>query len=359
MAIREFGYEYDAKLNKALFDKTFHLNATKMFNGAYCLRSGRDALKAVAREYKDAVVLVPSLACSSMFLPFQMYGHKVVFYKLNQNLEIEKDSFYALLKENSKKTVLFLYMDYFGIKSIQDSELKNVKESFKNIVFINDITHVFLTFNQSSCFKADYVVASIRKWANIPDGGLLWCNKKLKDKTFACDTSFAYKRLEAQQLRHSFLETGNLELKNEFRRIFSEVSNILDSSKNPSLMSKYSYELFKGMNFKEIFAQRKRNAEVLVEILKTSKKINILQKKLSLSYLYVPFMIKNRDLKQQELSRAGIFNTIIWPLSEMQMNTCNISKQIANEMLAAPCDQRYTADDMRYIGQEMVKIINE
>lgn len=359
MAIKEYGYEYDAELDKRLFDETFGQNTEDKYRGAYCLRSGRDALKAIAREYNDAVVLIPALACDSMVLPFKMYGHKIVFYKLNKDLEIELDSLHSFLKENSAKTILFLYMDYFGIKSIQDNQLTNISKNFENVVFINDITHVFLTFNQEKSFEADYTIASLRKWINVPDGGLLWCKKGLKNTEFANDISFAYKRLEAQQLRHSFFETGNQEQKKEYRKIFSEASDVLDSNSIPARMTKYSFELIKRTNFNEIFKIRQNNAKALINVLKTSTKIVILQNDVTLSNLYVPFLIDNRDSKQQELNKLGIFNTIIWPLSEMQMNECSNSKYIVTHMLAAPCDQRYTAKDMEYIGKEIVRIVNE
>ena len=357
--VKEYGYEYDAELDKQLFNETFGQNTKERFRGAYCLRSGRDAMKVIAREHNDAVVLIPALACDSMVLPFEMYGHKIVYYKLNKDLKIELDSFYSLLKENSTKTILFLYMDYFGIKSIQDNQLTDINNNFKNVVFINDITHVFLTFNQEKNFEADYTIASLRKWINIPDGGLLWCKKELKNAEFANDTSFAYKRLEAQQLRHSFFETGDQEQKKEYRKIFSEVSDILNNNPIPASMSKYSFELIKKIDFNEIFKIRQNNAKALINVLKTSTKIVILQNNESLSSLYVPFLIDNRDLKQQELNKIGIFNTIIWPLSATQINECSNSKYIVNHMLAAPCDQRYTIKDMKYIGKEIVRIVNE
>ena len=44
--IKEYGYEYDAELDKQLFNDTLNQNTEETFQGAYTLRSGRDALKA-------------------------------------------------------------------------------------------------------------------------------------------------------------------------------------------------------------------------------------------------------------------------------------------------------------------------
>ena len=278
---------------------------------------------------------------------------------MNNELKVEIDNLYLLLNENSTKTILFLYMDYFGIKSIGDDQLIEISEKYKNVVFINDITHTLLTFNQKNHFEADYTIASLRKWVNIPDGGLLWCKKELKNTIFANDTTFAYKRLEAQQMRHSFFETGCIKQKNEYRKIFSEVGDILDEDYMPSRMSKYSFELIKNTDFNKLFKARQNNSKALIKMLKKNKNIKILQSNTSISNLYVPFLINNRDSKQQELNRLGIFNTIIWPLSKEQMDICPVSKYIVDHMLAAPCDQRYTTKDMEYIGKEIVRVIDE
>lgn len=357
--VKEYGYEYDASIDKELYDHTFGECTEEKFQGAYALRSGRDALKVVAREYSSSIALLPSLACDSMVIPFRMYNHKVIFYKLKDNLEIDLEHLSHLIDENKDKVILFLYMDYFGIKSIKKESLINLKSKYSNLFFINDITHIYSSFNQKKEFESDYTIASLRKWINIPDGGLLWCKKPLKNTNFSKDTSFAYKRLEAQQLRYTFLETGNYDLKPMFRGIFSTVSNIIDQDKNPSMMSMYSYKLINNCDFASLFEVRKDNANALINVLRACPDIKVLQPNDKVSNLYVPFVIKNRDKKQDKLNKLGIFNTIIWPLSDEQKSICKNAKYIEEHMLAAPCDQRYTVEDMKYIGQEILRIINE
>ena len=50
--IREYGYEYDAFVKEELWKKTKGAVTHDCLWGALCLRSGRDALKTIAREYK-------------------------------------------------------------------------------------------------------------------------------------------------------------------------------------------------------------------------------------------------------------------------------------------------------------------
>ena len=79
--IQEYGYEYDAVLQKPIWELTAGRTTKDKLWGAFCLRSGRDALKAIAREYTPRNVFLPALSCDSMIFPFELYGHKIRYYK--------------------------------------------------------------------------------------------------------------------------------------------------------------------------------------------------------------------------------------------------------------------------------------
>ena len=354
--VKEYGYEYDATLDEKLWERTKGKVIHEKFQDAICLRSGRDTLKAIAREYEPTVVFIPALACDSMVLPFEMYGHKIFYYKLNENYMIDLAYLESLLQKVSG-IVLFLYMDYFGVHAISDSQLQILKSRYENIVFIEDRTHN-LIWERRSSFHPDFIMASLRKWINIPDGGLLWTKEQLKNHSFDEDTSFSSIRLKAQCMRNEFFRTGDEIIKSKYRKIFSTVSDIMDVDKNPSGMSAYSFEIAKRTDWDTVRKQRKENAEALISILKNAP-VNIIQDQTGLSDLYVAFLLEHRDQKQSKLSSMGIFNTIIWPLTDEQKEICEVTKYTEEHMLAAPCDQRYSVDDMVYIGNEIVRIINE
>jgi hypothetical protein len=355
LMIREYGYEYDATLNEELWKKTEGCVTYEKLWNAICLRSGRDTLKAIAREYEPTVVYIPALSCDSMVLPFEMYGHKVEYYRLNDDYTIDQVYLQKLFQDHTR-TILFLYIDYFGITAINDSDLQSLKERYPNLIFIEDRTHN-LIWDRMRKFASDYTMASLRKWVNIPDGGLLWTKHELKNNVFSEDTSFSATRLQAQCMRHEFFETGDQNLKSEYRKIFSSVSDIMDEDKEPSRMSAYSYEIAAKTDWNNVRSQRKSNAEKLISVLKQAD-VKFIQNKVGLSDLYVTFLVEYREQKQSKLSAMGIFNTIIWPLNDEQKEICNTAKRTEEYMLAAPCDQRYSIKDMEYIGSEIVKIVN-
>ena len=206
---------------------------------------------------------------------------------------------------------------------------------------------------------ADYTVASLRKWVNVPDGGLLWTKEILKNDFFLSDLTFSEKRLEAQCMRNEFFCTGDIELKNRYRSIFATISNLLDSDVNPVKMSAYAYQKVLQTDWDMIYEQRKLNATELINKLKNNTNLKLIQKESGISDLYVPFNINERESVQQRLAALGIFNTIIWPLRDEQKKCCTVTKYIEEHMLAAPCDQRYRKKDMEYIAKEIERVLNE
>lgn len=353
--IKEYGYEYDAVLNKKMWKKAANRVTYELYRGAICLRSGRDALKVIAREYKPTNVYLPALSCDSMVRPFKIYGYKVKFYKYNSDYSINLESLHELIRENSDSG-LFIYMNYFGIESIAETDLETLKHQYSELIFIEDRTHDLFEVRNNQ-FHPDFIIASLRKWINIPDGALLWAKQKLTCNDFGEDTKFMSKRLEAQCMRNEYLNTGNEMLKCKYRKIFSKVSDIMDNDSKPSRMSEYSYQLISNTEWNKILYQRKSNAERLSQML-LENNIKVLQSNSNIR-LYVPIFVENRDDIQKRLSKIGVFNTIIWPLSDVQKNKCEIAKFTEEHMLAAPCDQRYTEEDMEFIGYEIIKSIQE
>ena len=357
MIVKEYGYEYDAKINTELYSSTKNKYANSMYKGAYCLRSGRDALKVVARNCGASVVFIPSLSCESMVTPFILNNYNIVFYKYNKDYSIDVNDLCQKLSKYNDCTKLLLVMDYFGNSCTSNRDILGIKEKYSRLKIVNDITHNFLYYVDSGIF--DYTVASIRKWVNIPDGGLLWSNDIIDISKFEEENLFSNSRLQAQIMRNEYLNNGDENLKTEYRKIFSEVGKILDEDSRPYKMSEYSYQLLCETDFDAIRSIREKNFAVLSRILSECQNITLIQNDNFKSNLYVPFLVRNRDIKQRELSSIGIFNTVIWPLNDIQKDNCMIAKYIGENMLAAPCDQRYTFDEMVYVGNCIVRCFNE
>ena len=352
--IKEYGYEYNAVLDEPLYLKTREKVTYEKFMGGMCLRSGRDALKVVAREFDPTLVLMPALACDSMILPFKTYGHEVKYYKLEKDYSINLEYLYSLIR-NESQTILFLFLDYFGITSIHDTELEEMRSIYPSLIFIEDRTHDLLV-KKTREFKADFTVASLRKWIAIPDGGLLWTERELKNTEYSSELKFFETRLRAQCMRNEYLKYGDESIKVQYRNIFSTVTEMIDNERVPGLMSQYAFEKVCMTDLCKVSDIHRENAQVLINELKD---FSFVQKKSGYGDIYVAILINNRDVIQRKLASMGIFCTIIWPLNEEQRNVCDVAKYTEEHMLTIYCDQRYNEEDIRHIACCIRRVCNE
>ena len=350
-AIREFGSEFDWDANSAFIapnSQQLQLNTAKKF------RSGRDAMKAVATVAKGRYrrVLLPALCCESMVSPFTMNGITPVFYKLRPNYQANALDVQHKLTEDT----ILVYGSYFGIDPFDEETLSFLHRLFPHALFMEDRTQDILAPRQAG-FVADVTIASIRKWIPTPDGGLLW--GKIDVDTLTDDT-FAKLRKEAMTLKSQYLQTGDPAVKDTFRHMLGDASECLDESAQPYGITEESVALLNDLDFKKIYARRQANAKALMSALTPDQAhLRLITDTPEKSTLYFPIMVKDQGAVQSKLAKLGIYCPVIWPVPQEALGVCEVAEFTAEHMLGVPCDQRYTPEDMAYIGREIMRIVYE
>jgi hypothetical protein len=349
----EIGSEFDIDSNGGYMD----ISETASFlTSAEFFRSGRDALKAIAKKYKGLYkrILIPALCCESMVIPFQVNGYEVSFYKLNPNFTANTEDIFSKLQP----TNLFLYMNYFGIQSLSDEILQLINQCFQSTIMIEDRTHDILSPRCNS-FTPNFTICSIRKWLAIPDGGVLYSKgNKLNIRT-EYDAYFSEIRIKALKNKSNYLKFGDSKLKALFRQQLADANAYLENDKSIVSMSEKSYELLKNINFYKIYEVRKKNIETLhLRLMKLNNVKQIKELNIERVGLYYPVIFDDRDRVQRELAENAVFCPVIWPLPQSAKGICEISDYISNHMLALPCDQRYDESGMEYIVR-MLKSVND
>lgn len=351
--VREFGSEFDWQANEAFLatgnDTHLHTKDAKKF------RSGRDAMKAVASENKDRYthVLLPALCCESMVSPFTMHGIKPVFYKLQENYKADPLDVEQKLSENT----ILVYGSYFGIDPFDDETLTSLHRLYPQALFMEDRTQDILKPRENPAFVPDITVASVRKWIPIPDGGLLWGEVTAETKE---NDTFAKLRKEAMVIKSAYLTSGEPALKDSFRQMLGQAAECLDETADPHSMTEESAELLEKLDFEKIYARRQENAKALLNALTPEEGLlGLITTKPERSTLYFPILVEDQSKIQSELAKAGVYCPVIWPVPEEAVGVCPVAEYTAEHMLGVPCDQRYTPEDMDYIGQQIMRIIHE
>ena len=314
-------------------------------------RSGRDALKQVARLHRGATVLLPALCCESMILPFTLNGCPVNFYKLKPDLTGDEAD---VLAKAAPGTVL-LYMPYFDIQPFTTDFLARLRQS--GVVLLEDRTQDIIV-GRPAPFLPDYTVASIRKWAALPEGGILKTAAALPRA--GADGRFGALRRQAMEEKGLYLENGDAGLKRDFLAKFHEAEALLDESGEPVAMSMENRAYLENIDFARVLSARRRNAAALEQALAeltAAGTIRPLCKSETTAGLYYPILLENRDAVQQAMARQNIDCPVIWPIPAQAKGICETCEATAAHILALPCDQRYTEQDMATIAETLKAIV--
>lgn len=348
LLVREFGSEYDWQANR-----DFLLPQGSLFADAQKYRSGRDALKAVAAEMarRYAYVLLPALCCESMVSPFIRYGFKPVFYRLNKDYTADLADVQSKLNDST----ILLYASYFGIDPFSPEQLSDLQKAFPDALFLEDRTQDIL-IPRTGGFAPDVTIASIRKWTAIGDGGLLWSSKYTFDSGVT-DTRFAHMRKTAMAQKSRYLENGDAALKDSYRHLLGEASQLLDEDSTVYAMTEESAALLARLDLPKMLSLRQENAKVLLTHLEG--KLPLITKQPERSTLYFPILVDEQGYLQSALAKKGIYCPVIWPVPKEADGVCPVAHYTADHMLGVPCDHRYTPEDMVWIAQEIVRVLDE
>ena len=346
------------------YGSEFDLNANPPYAGAASIpdswqlfRSGRDALRAFARLAGRRRVLMPALCCASMLLPFAQNGCEIGFYRLREDLSAEEGDVRARLRDGD----VLLYMRYFGIKPFDDGFLEGLRREGRGLLFLEDRTHDILVRNREEGFRPDAAAASLRKWAALPEGGML--ETHLGTYAAQTDTHYGDLRLEAMEKKSRFLETGDPALRAAYTDMLRRAESMLDEDSEPIAMHPRYRELLEGLDLDAILAARRRNLRRLQARLATLAEdgtIRLVTPAPERSGLYLPILVQNRDAVQRKLFARRIYcPSAIWPEPKEAAGVCPVSRHVTEHMIAVLCDQRYHDADMDYLADNLMEAIRE
>lgn len=334
------------------FDVDFqNLQYIKSDNGCmervYKYSSGRSALYYIFLDiqsrYGITTVYLPDYLCSSVVVAAEKSGMNVIFYPLNNQLEIDPDK---LPMQNDEKAAIML-INYFGLKNLS-KQISFVHGISKNVVVIEDDVQAFYEFYKSD-LTADYKFTSLRKTFACPDGGIVKTNNELTE--MSNPNKFHQYKLAGSILKS--LRKPEYYDDDIYLHLFEKGELQIDDEIETG-MSKMSQEIIKKVDFQRIAYIRQRNAKQIVEGLKTLGVDTILPISDDCIPLFVPIWLDDRNNVRKQMFQNNIFCPVHWPLEGM-----NIKKgaEMAEHELSIIIDQRYTNKEMDFILTTLEKAL--
>ena len=313
--MREIGSEFwsDSRLNdkkNESFQHQINFGVDKRL-----LFSGRTAIDYVLEDISKPIkrVYMPSYCCASMLQPFIDRKIDIEYY----DVIIDREGLKYKVNFDSDIDVFFAN-SYFGYEvTVMDSIIEEFKS--RNVIVIEDITHRLLS-KKNFCEKADYSVASLRKWFPIPSGGLA---VKLKDyfkdiQLLSPSGEIEEKKIVAMNKKEAFmrgLESNNIDSEHEksnFLKLFAEFNKSLQLDYKNIKIDAVSADILSRIDIFNIQKRRRENSKYIHDALINSKHISFLITEPNFSRdcpLFVPIMVRaeKRDAVRKHLITNDIF----------------------------------------------------
>ena len=351
--MREFGSEFELGYAR---DYYFDDICALKYCYAYT-RSGREAIGLASHAIKKGVVLMPAYCCWSMELPFDEAGFTIEYYRLNDNLSVDLD---FLGKQIVKYApVAVLVMNYFGFASTTDV-VEYIKKIDNEIVVVEDFTQSLFCLKENFNPQVDVYVASIRKSVGVPDGGVIISSLPIESSVLAdgSNTPFVYDHIVAGLEKMRYRYTGNLAEKNSFREKQGVANADIKKSFGLYHISSEAKSVVEHTIVDTVRVARYNNYKNLYETIKCNRAFSVLFAPSECNQAPFTMVIcteKQREI-QTALAKIGVYAQVLWPLKERAKEICRISKNMEEQMLAIPIDQRYFYDDIIEMGERINKL---
>lgn len=329
------GGEFDVDLQSLKYSHSGNV----CLDGLYKYSSGRSALYHILLDVKKrnniSKILLPDYLCSSVVIAAEKADEEVIFYPLNDKLELDEQHFANLYEE--KCAVLLI--NYFGLQNLQN-QVAYVRSLNKGAVILEDDVQGFYEF-QKELIGVDYKFTSLRKTFACPDGGLVKTENLLPEVNTV--NKFHQYKLAGSILKS--LRKPEYYDDAVYLSMFEKGESMIDDEIAEG-MSDMAIDIISKTDIDRLTYIRKRNAKFICDGLEALGLKTIIPVAEDKTPLFVPIYLEDRNKVRKYMFQHNCFCPVHWPLEGM-----NVKKgaEMAEHELSIIVDQRYTNADMEYI----------
>lgn len=282
--------------------KHFHRTALR-------LNTGRNCLEYILRSKKFKKIYVPVYTCEAIYEPFQKLGVSLAEYRINAKLELAEN---IRLKDGEA----LLYTNYFGLKGDYISKIAKIYHG----QLILDYTQAFY----DKPIKGIPTFYSARKFFGVSDGAYLYNTPSL-DETFQLDKSS-----ERMIYLIERLESGPESGYNDFKKAEQSLCN-----QPIQMMSLFTDRILRTVDYSKAKLNRKRNFNLLHEILKSTNRLNIPVSDQIIVPMCYPYWSNDANLRKK-LIATKVYIPCYWPNVLQNASIKSIEYDLAQTLCPLP-----------------------
>ena len=299
-------------------------NTPSYHKNGVLLNSARNALRYIIKAYHITKIALPYYTCPVVWQAVKEENCTIIPYDIDDNFIPD-----TILDGN----MYIVYNNYFGICG---KKVETLSKQYPNLIVDNAQAFYALKQGIASFY-------SPRKFFGLPDGGIVFCDKKLSQKL---NQSISYDLCAHLLMRHDIPAS-------EGYREFQKNDEAL-VGRPIELMSNLTQALMKNIDYEYVKNKRIENFIFLHKALKEINKIKI---DMSVNDVPMVYPFRNNDLLlRSKLLKNKIYVARYWPVDDgVDCMKNSKSQELASSIVPLPIDQRYNLNDMQKILEVICK----
>jgi hypothetical protein len=314
--------------------------------------SGRAALYSVLRmlvtEHDVRHIVFPAYGCSAIYeaAKCSVEGFSCTLHVYLQASDLSSQA--PVGYDNAA----YITTDYFGrFDETLWQQLGSIRSSRGCVFLIRDRTQSLLDALPAN--DADFEVASLRKWAYLPDGGVVGSqrlNVPLPQQPADVTTVWARQGaslIKAAKVRGTLTGFSDSCYLDVFRACEDQWSGHMVSA-----ISDVSRSLVDSVSWQVMASCRERNCDVLVHSLgELSRDVSVYPSRFGCRLFLGDTTVRN--CLRQALKASGVYAPVHWPLDwlkSVDVDAYGAVVGLEQGELTLPVDQRYSSDEMVRVG---------
>jgi hypothetical protein len=336
----------------------------KYFNRRHFFLSFGDSFLYLVKSFnlndKDAYILLPEFYCPETAGYFGSYL-KPIFYKINPDFSVNKDSYFSLIKNLRPKIIVNYCYTGFNLSPEETNRLKLLIND--STIIIEDYAHRLI--NPDKLFfinENHFYIDSIRKNTFLQGSHLVSSNNKLIGP---------FEKINFYKIKCTFLQFvkvlfdcfGYLFSYSGFYSVsglaFEKHDKIIGNYHCPTLGDHLSFWLYNRLDLKRIQQQRNNLSVVYTEHLKTINNSLItcpaIQAVQTVEFNYFPLLVEPKIREQliDYLDKKNIFAETLWEHNDYKSLKPEVSNYLYDRLLILPLNQSVKEADVIYLSKQI------
>lgn len=304
-------------------------NSPIMHEKAIALNSARNCLAYLIKAKRITRIVLPKFLCNSVKEICKREKVAIRYYSVNEEFRPVG----VILAENE----WLYFVNYYG--QFDNDDLNEVVHNYKKVI----VDNVQAYFQEP--IKGIDTLYTCRKFFGVSDGAFIYTDARINEN-MERDESFSRMKYLLGRYERSATEFYSEHLENEKRFAGEPIK----------LMSKVTRNLLGCINYKEVKCKRTDN---FITLHNEIKKYNRLKLKVPEGPFMYPLYVEDGERLRSELISKRIYVPMLWPEVLESCSESDLEYDMAKNILPLPIDQRYGYEDMQYIIEEVVRLIEK